>query len=83
MGVCPKCGKEIVMINNWSNVYQKFIMTLDDDEDNPAVQYEETTDYDTGTGHNTWCCPKCDKEIANSEEEARKILMRKKAWSVS
>lgn len=80
MGVCPKCGKEITMLNNWSNVHQKFIMTLDKEG---LAGYEETTDYCEGTGENFWDCPLCSETVAHSEDEAVKILKKQPEWSVS
>jgi DNA-directed RNA polymerase subunit RPC12/RpoP len=74
---CPKCGKEIEeLIYYQEGVVQSYWVGLDKDGD---IEYNKIEDiYDNSDG-GVYCCPHCEAELFDDEDEARKFLLGKKA----
>ena len=64
--ICPSCDTEIKTLNNVQSGLKTWEM-------NKNGKYKEI-DFDADDVVNTWECPECDYEIANSEEDAIKFL---------
>jgi len=69
MAQCPKCGKEIDYLRNYSQSTGHFIVTL---TKNGFLDYEHDSDSDYDTG--VFCCPECDEELFSTEKEALAFL---------
>jgi len=70
MGKCPKCGKELDHLIEYSKEWRKYIVRLIGD----SLEYEET-DYVDFIDHE-YVCPHCEAVIAVNEKEAKRILSR-------
>jgi len=77
---CPVCEKEITSLNldeaTSAIINRSFKATYDEDTNSLELKdrgYEEVVDYKDTLGE-TFYCPECDSEIANSHDEAVKLL---------
>ena len=62
---CPKCGKEISKLVNWSRAWVKYWFDGEDYIDGG----DSHPDYE-----NEYCCPECGEVLFHDEDEARKFL---------
>jgi len=69
---CPKCGKELKYLDVSILVYENYRFKVDI---NGFAYYEYKGSVDEGT--KKFYCPHCGELLANSVEEAKKLLMEK------
>ena len=71
MPKCPKCGKEIVYLRDFSPVWQEYRITVDENGD---VHYEFIDNSDPMDTGDEYECPECGEVLFTDEEEAVKFL---------
>lgn len=69
MPKCPKCGKEIEELRNYSARTDSFAVTL---TKSGYLDYAHLNDSDYDDG--VFCCPECDEELFSTEKEAITFL---------
>jgi len=69
MPKCPKCGKEIDYLFDYSKVEQLFIFSLENGE----PRYEAKDSFSLSLP-DEWECPECGEVLFRSEEDAIKFL---------
>jgi len=72
MPKCPKCGKEIDYLRDFSPVWQEYKMIIDENGD---AHYEFVDDsLPIDTIDDEYECPECGEVLFTDEEEAVKFL---------
>jgi len=74
MPKCPKCGKEIDYLRDFSPVWQEYKLTIDKNGDADYEFVDNTTSMDFG---DIYECPECGEVLFTDEEEAVKFLRGK------
>lgn len=69
---CPKCGSEIKYLEATILVYENYRFRVDE---NGYADYDFRGSIDEGTMK--FYCPHCGELLAESEEEAKKLLLGK------
>ena len=68
---CPKCGKEIDHLRDFSAIWQEYNLTVDKD----GVMHYEFIDASLPVDiDDEYQCPECSEVLFNDEEEAVKFL---------
>jgi len=68
---CPKCGKEIDHLKDFSPVWQEYKMTIDENGNAHYEFVDNSTPMDTGDEYE---CPECEEVLFRDEEEAVRFL---------
>jgi len=71
MSKCPKCGKEIDYLRDFSPMWQEFKMTIDKIGDAHYELVDNSTPMDRD---DEYICPECGEVLFTDEEEAVKFL---------
>jgi len=68
---CPKCGKEIDYLRDFSPVWQEYKMIIDENGDAHYELIDNEIPMDIGDEYQ---CPKCEEVLFRDEEEAVRFL---------